>query len=128
MKSLKRHAEEVNAQIQQIQIRYSKSGKNSCEVSIGWSGFNVRWYNSYSDALEESGLLSETWESARFIADRVVVRSQSHSVTYGFELDTTRKVGWRTSADDRFFTTSQLAEHWIKRLLITTQGNASLTS
>ena len=113
----KRHADEIAARIPQIRMRYNASGKKSCDVSIRGIGFSVRWYSSYGDSLDSSGLIFETWEHGRFMNESVVLQTKTGSYEHGLDLDATRITGWRKSNDDRFLTTTQLAESWVKQLI-----------
>lgn len=112
----KRHTDDVNGHSPQLQMRYSSSGKKFCDLSITGKGFGVRWYNTYGNTLEQSGLILETWEQGRYFG-QTVVRTPTTSINYNFDLDATRTTGWRVADDDRFFTTMQLAEYWVKRLI-----------
>jgi hypothetical protein len=112
----KRHTEDVNAHSPQLQMQYSSSGKKFCDVSIMGKGFGVRWYNTYGNTLDQSGLLLETWDEGHYFA-QTVIRTPATSIRYNFDLDATRTTGWRLADDDRFFTTIQLAEYWVKRII-----------
>jgi len=114
---LKSYSENVSSLIPQVQIRYNSTGSKSCEVSTRGTGFSVRWYNSAGNSLYQSGLIFEIWEDARFTGGRMVIRSQKYSLNYAFDIDATRRTGWRMSDDNRFLTTAQLSEYWIKRLI-----------
>ncbi len=51
------------------------------------------------------------------MGERMVLRTPKYSLNYAFDLDATRRTGWRTSDGNRFLTTTQLSEYWIKRLI-----------
>jgi hypothetical protein len=97
-------------------MQYSSSDKKFCHVSMMGRGFGVRWYNSYGNTLEQSGLILETWDQGRFFG-QTVVRTPIASINYDFDLDVTRATGWRAADGDKFFSTIQLAEYWVKRLI-----------
>src|SRR5206468_1507955 len=90
----------------------------SCQVYSRGNGFSVSWYMYNADYFDQAGLTFTTWERGRFIEGRSVrFQRQIDSKDYNVDLDLSRRVGWREENESPFFTSAQLAEHWIKWLL-----------
>ena len=116
---LKKFAEQISSKNPQMRLEFSQPpAQISCEVYSRGNGFSVSWFMYNADYFDQAGLTFTTWERGRFIEGRSVrSRRETDSKDYNVDLDLSRRVGWREENGNRFFTSSQLAEHWIKWLL-----------
>jgi hypothetical protein len=103
----------------QTQLRFDKDSRGFASVS-GWNiRFGISWGHQYGNTLDYSGLSIVMSEGGRFYNRMPVVQPQEISrMEYQLDWDRSRRIGWREEDGDKmFYSSAQLADVWIRRIL-----------
>jgi hypothetical protein len=103
----------------QTQLQFHKKYSYTAVVS-GWNvHVFVSWGHTYGNTLDMSGLRIVMSEGGRFLGDMAVVQPQEIAATdYDLDWDGSRRIGWREEAGGKsFYTSVQLSDFWMRRLL-----------
>lgn len=103
----------------QTQLQFQKKYGDTAVVS-GWNvRFSASWGHTFGNTLDISGLRVGLSEGGRFLGDMAIVQPHEIAIMdYDLDWDGSRRIGWREKTGDKsFYTSVQLSDLWMRRLL-----------